>query len=99
MVIPASSLEYLSVTVTASPADVVLTGTTPRFAFLLTTSRSNPVSGDWVDGEWDGDNTARILIGPSGDRTLTRGSWNVWVSINPPNDELVVRNAGLLNVT
>lgn len=99
MVIPASSLEYLSVTVTASPADVVLTGTAPRFAFLPDASRSNPVNADWVDGEWDGDSTARVLIGPAGDRTLTPGRWGVWVRIDPPNDEVVVRKAGMLTVT
>ncbi|MFD7093381.1 hypothetical protein [Streptomyces xanthophaeus] len=98
MVIPASSLEYLSVTVTTSPAGVVLTGTAPKFAFLPDTNRANPGSGDWLDGEWDG-TAARILIGPTGETALTRGDWHVWVKIDPPNDELVVRRAGTLTVT
>ncbi|MEU7032718.1 hypothetical protein ABZ958_03405 [Streptomyces sp. NPDC046237] len=99
MVIPASSLEYLRVTVTTSPDGIVLAGAAPRFAFLPDANQANPGAGDWVDGEWDGDSTARILIGPAGDRTLTPGYWNVWVRIDPPNDEVVVRKAGTLTVT
>ncbi|WP_329114468.1 hypothetical protein [Streptomyces sp. NBC_01353] len=99
MVIPASSLEYLSVTVTASPEGADLTGTAPRFAFLPDANRSNPEPEDWIVGEWDGDTTARVLVGPAGDSTLTRGSWHVWVSIDPSNDEHVVRKAGTLIVT
>lgn len=99
MVIPASSLEYVNVTISVSPAGVVLTGTAPKFAFLPDTNRGNPVTADWLTGEWD-DDTARILVGPtSGETSLTRGDWHVWVRIDPPNDELVVRKAGTLTVT
>ncbi|MGP3684141.1 hypothetical protein ACTVZO_05405 [Streptomyces sp. IBSNAI002] len=98
MVIPASSLEYLSVDVTASPAGVDLSGTPPEFAILPDTNRANPSSGDWLTGEWD-DTTARILIGPAGGETaLSRGDWHVWIRIDPPNDELIVRRAGTLTV-
>lgn len=100
MVIPSSSLEYVNVTVTASPAGVVLTGTAPRFAFLPDTNRGNPITADWLTGEWDGTATARILIGPTGGAvTLSRGDWHVWVRIDPPNDELVVKRSGTLRVT
>lgn len=100
MVIPASSLEYVSVTISTSPAGVVLTGTAPRFAFLPDTNRANPVTADWLTGEWDGTTTARILIGPTGGAaTLSRGKWHVWLRIDPPNDELVVRLTGTLRVT
>ncbi|MGW9371180.1 hypothetical protein ACWGVR_14355 [Streptomyces xanthophaeus] len=98
MLIPATSQEYLSVTITTAPAGVDLSAVNPRFAFLPDTNRANPASGDWLDGEWD-DDTARILIGPTGVATLTRGDWHVWVKIDPPNDELVVRKAGTLTVT
>lgn len=98
-VIPASSTEYLSISVTTSPAGVDLTGSTPSFAFLPDANRSNPVTADWLDGGWD-DDTARILVGPEGgERALTRGDWHVWVKIDPPNGELVVRKAGTLTVT
>ncbi len=100
MVIPASSTEYIAVTVTTSPAGVGLTDNPPQFAFLPETSRGNPAPGGWLTGQWDGAVTARILVGPSGGTTaLTRGDWHVWIKIDPPNDELVVRNTGTLHVT
>lgn len=99
MVIPASSTEYVTVTVTTQPAGVDLTGTPSRFAFLPDTRRSNPTAADWLTGEWDDADTARILVGPAGETSLTRGSWHVWIEIDPPNDELVVRRAGTLTVT
>jgi hypothetical protein len=98
VVIPASSTEYLSVPVTAQPAGVDLTGTPPRFAFLPETRRGNPTAADWLTGEWD-DDTARILVGPDATATLTRGTWHVWIEIDPPNDELVIRRAGELRIT
>lgn len=99
MVIPASSLEYVNVTVSTAPAGVVLTGTAPQFAFLPDTNRGNPVTADWLTGEWEDSDTARILVGPTGGETsLTRGDWHVWVKIDPPNDEIVVRRAGTLTV-
>jgi hypothetical protein len=94
--IPATSTEYLSVSVTASPVGVSVTGTAPQWAFLPATNRGNPET--WLTGEWDS-STARILIGPDGETTLTRGDWYVWVRLDPPNDELVVRRAGTLSVT
>ncbi|MFF4847988.1 hypothetical protein [Streptomyces sp. NPDC001194] len=99
MVIPASSLEYVSVAVTTAPAGIDLTGTAPQFAFLPAANRANPSSGQWVNGQWDGSSTARVLVGPDGAATLTRGDWHVWIKIDPPNDELIVRRAGTLTVT
>ncbi|MFD0353499.1 hypothetical protein ACFVHW_07080 [Streptomyces sp. NPDC127110] len=99
MVIPASSREYVNVTVTAAPTGTVLTGTAPRFAFLPDTNRGNPGTGDWLTGEWDGSATARVLVGPGGTTTLTRGDWHVWVNIDPPSTENVVRRAGTLTIT
>lgn len=97
-VIPASSTEYVSVAITTSPAGLDLTATEPSWAFLPATDRGNPEAGDWLTGLWDGD-TARILVGPDGATTLTRGDWHVWLRVDPPNNELVVRRAGLLSVT
>lgn len=99
MVIPASSLEYVNVSVGTSPAGVVLTSSPPKFAFLPDANRANPVTADWLTGEWDGTATARILIGPTGAATLSRGDWHVWVRIDPPNAELVVRRSGTVTVT
>lgn len=97
MVIPESSTEYLSITVTATPAEADL-GTTPQFAFLPIVNRGNPEASDWLAGEWDGDTTARILVGPDGDITLTPGDWRIWVRIDPPGEEDVVRLSGIVTV-
>ncbi|MFD9306121.1 hypothetical protein ACFWCB_26290 [Streptomyces sp. NPDC060048] len=99
VVIPGSSTEYLNVTVVSLPAGFDLTGTPPQFQFLPDTNRSNPTLGEWLDGEWDGATTARILIGSMAPALLSRGDWHVWVRIDPPNDELVVRRAGTLTIT
>ncbi|WP_328739890.1 hypothetical protein OHA91_22840 [Streptomyces erythrochromogenes] len=99
MLIPASSTEYVTVTVTAQPAGVDLTGAAPRFAFLPDARRGNPTAADWLTGEWDDADTARILVGPDGASSLTRGAWHVWIEIDPPNDELIVRQAGTLTIT
>ncbi|MGW7435697.1 hypothetical protein [Streptomyces sp. NPDC054849] len=100
MLIPATSTEYISVTITASPAGVDLTGTPPQFQFLAETNRGNPALADWLTGEWEDSDTARILVGPTGGETsLTRGDWHVWVRIDPPNDELIIRRSGTLTVT
>jgi hypothetical protein len=99
MLIPATSTEYLTVTVTTQPAGVDLTGTAPRFALLPETRRGNPTASDWHTGQWDDTDTARILVGPDGETSLTRGTWHVWIEIDPPNDELVVRRAGSLTIT
>lgn len=97
MVIPASSTEYVSVSVTATPAGAEL-GATPQFAFLPVTDRGNPADGDWLAGEWDDDATARILVGPDGATTLTPGDWRIWIRIDPLSDEDVVRLSGIVTV-
>lgn len=99
MVIPAGSKEYVHVTATATPAGTVLTGTLPRFAFLPASNRSNPGVSDWLTGEWDGASVARILVGPGGAITLTPGDWHVWINIDPPSVENVIRKAGYLSAT
>lgn len=95
MVIPESSTEYLHVTVASTPpVDLP----PPRFAFLPHSTRTNPSLGNWHDGEWDGQ-TARILIGPEGGIVLASGVWKVWIRLDPPNNELVIRNTGALVIT
>jgi hypothetical protein len=77
------SLDYdrWAVTASADPtADVV------QFAYLASGS-GDPTASDWVAGSWEaaalstGEWVARILIGPSGSVTLTRGTWDVWIKI------------------
>ncbi|MFJ9012331.1 hypothetical protein [Streptomyces canus] len=99
MVIPATSTEFVHVTVTA-PAGVDLTGTTPKLAILPVTNRANPQAGDWKSGEWASATEARILVGPDGGTlTLTRGDYRVYVSVDPPGSENIVRLSGYLGIT
>jgi hypothetical protein len=98
VLIPASSTEYVHVPVTA-PAGVDITGSPPKLAILPVTNRSNPETGDWHTGDWDG-TEARLLVGPDGGAvTLTAGDYRVYVSFDPPGSELIVRLAGYLGVT
>lgn len=98
MLIPASSTEYVHVPVTA-PAGVDITGSPPKLAILPVTNRANPETGDWHTGDWD-DTEARLLVGPDGGAlTLTAGDYRVYVSVDPPGSELIVRLAGYLSVS
>ncbi|KIZ16844.1 hypothetical protein [Streptomyces natalensis] len=99
MVIPASSTEYLHITVTA-PAGVDLTATTPRIAILSMSNRNNPSTVDWHIGDWASPTEARLLIGPDGGAlTLTPGDYHVWVSVDPAGSENIVRLSGYLGIT
>ena len=99
MVIPASSTEYLHVPVTA-PAGVDITGSPPKIAILPVHIRANPVSEDWQTGQWTEGTTARLLIGPDGGAvTLTPGLYQVYVAVDPPGAENIVRIAGYLSIS
>ncbi|MGR4880607.1 hypothetical protein ACIPUC_14400 [Streptomyces sp. LARHCF249] len=50
MGIAASSLDYVNVAIATTPAS--LSGTPPQCAFLPDTNLANPISGDWLAGEW-----------------------------------------------
>jgi hypothetical protein len=99
VLIPATSTEYLHVPVTA-PAGVDITGTPPRLAILPARDRDNPLPEDWLTGEWTSGPVARLLIGPGGGAiTLTPGDYRVWVSVDPPGSENIVRMAGDLSIS
>lgn len=99
MVIPASSTEYMHIPVTP-PTGVDLTGTLPKIAILPLSNRNNPTVADWHIGEWATTTEARLLIGPDGGAlTLTPGDYKVWIGIDPPGSEDIVRLSGYLNVT
>jgi len=95
VVIPASSTEYLHVPVTA-PAGTDLTDAPVRIAVV--SHRSNPAADEWQIAEWAA-GEARILIGPDTDITLDPGDYRVWINIDPPGSENVVRKAGILSVS
>lgn len=99
MVIPATSTEYIHIPVTA-PAGVDLTTTIPKIAILPSSTRTNPSPTDWHDGDWASAAEARLLIGPDGGAvTLTTGDYRVWISIDPPGSENIVRLSGYLGIT
>lgn len=95
MVIPASSTEYLHVPVTLPSG--VDTGSTPvRIAVVA--HRADPADSEWHDAAWV-DGAARILIGPDSALGLAAGDYRVWINLDPPGVENVVRKAGILSVT
>lgn len=99
MVIPASSTEYVHIPVTPPPG-VDLTGTLPKIAILPVANRSNPGVADWHVGEWATATEARLLVGPDGGAlTLGIGDYRVWVSVDPPGSESIVRLSGYLGAT
>lgn len=96
MLIPASSTEYLHIPVTG-PTSVDLDGSPVRIAAVA--HGDNPAATEWQTAEWAG-SEARLLIGPDGGvLTLTRGTYRVWVAVDPPGAENLVRLAGTLTIT
>jgi hypothetical protein len=95
VLIPASSTEYLHVPVTA-PSGTDLTGMSVRIAVV--SHRADPADGEWQDADW-ADGAARILVGPDSGLVLATGDYRVWINIDPPGAENVVRKAGILSVT
>ncbi|MET8080013.1 hypothetical protein [Streptomyces sp. NPDC005303] len=95
MVIPASSTEYLHIPVTL-PAGVDSGATPVRVA--LVTHRNNPADDEWHDAAWSGGDV-RILVGPGTSLALAAGDYRVWINLDPPGSEDVVRKAGILTIT
>ncbi len=93
--IPASSTEYLHVPVTA-PAGTDLASIPVQVAVV--SHRSNPAADEWQPAEW-ASGEARLLIGPDTGITLAPGDYRVWINIDPPGSENVVRKAGILSVS
>lgn len=99
VLIPSTSTEFLHVPV-SGPAGVDLTGTAPKIAILPGSTHTNPEAGDWKTGDWTDDGEARLLIGPDGGAvTLAPGDYRVWVTIDPPGSEKIVRLSGYLGIT
>ncbi|MGW9401468.1 hypothetical protein [Streptomyces sp. NPDC055642] len=95
MLIPATSTEYLHIPVTA-PDDIDLNTAPVQIAVVA--HGDNPGSDEWQTAEW-ADSQARLLIGPdSGTLTLTRGTYRVWINVDPPGAENIVRLTGTLNI-
>lgn len=95
-VIPAASTEYLHVPVTATPAGTSLTGVPVKMAVVA--HRTSPAVDEWRTASWT-DGTARILIGPGSDLLLAAGDYRVWIAIDLPGAEHVIRQSGILTVT
>jgi len=96
MLIPATSTEYLHIPVTP-PDGTDLTGSPVQIAVIA--HGDNPSGDEWHTAEW-ADSQARLLIGPdSGALTLTRGTYRVWINVDPPGAENLVRLSGTLNIT
>ncbi|RSM73434.1 hypothetical protein DMH04_41215 [Kibdelosporangium aridum] len=83
------SKEYLLISVTASE-DV----TSDPVAFAFAAPSVDP--SVWTSGDWVG-TQARILVGPGGAVTLTKGTWDVWLKITD-SPEIPVRKVDQLVV-
>jgi hypothetical protein len=69
----------------------------PTFAFLAASSDANPVTEDWLTGEWL-TGWARVLVGPNGGTvSLEAGTYSVWISFAAGLETPVYR-AGELTV-
>ncbi len=75
--IPAASVEYLKVPISAYPAGVALDDLPVELAVVP--DGQTPTGGDWETGLWIDDNAA-VLIGTGG-LVLTPGTYDVWVRI------------------
>ncbi|MER5875470.1 hypothetical protein ABT119_06015 [Streptomyces sp. NPDC001910] len=95
MVIPSASTEFLHVPVTA-PAGTDLTGMPVRIAIVA--HRADPDDSEWQDAAWVA-GVARLLVGPGSDTVLEPGDYRVWINVDPPGAESIVRKAGVLSVT
>jgi hypothetical protein len=95
VLIPASSTEYLHIPVTL-PEGVDTASIPVRVAVV--THRANPADTEWHPAAWDG-SEVRILIGPGTDTVLAAGDYRVWINLDPPGVENVVRLSGILTVT
>ncbi|MFD4547272.1 hypothetical protein [Streptomyces sp. NPDC058466] len=94
MLIPASSTEYLHIPVTA-PAGVDLTTASVRIAVVA--HRTDPADSEWHNADWVG-SEARILVGPTSGLVLAAGDYRVWINLDPPGAESIVRKSGVLSV-
>ncbi|WP_333757876.1 hypothetical protein [Streptomyces sp. ISBFB 2968] len=96
MVIPASSTEYVHVPVTA-PTGTDLASSPVKIAIVA--HGDNPTGTEWQTAEWV-DGVARLLVGPDGGAlTLTRSTYRVWITFDPPGAENLVRLAGSLTIS
>ncbi|WP_406418403.1 hypothetical protein [Streptomyces sp. NBC_01614] len=98
MEIAATSTEYVRITAVSKAAGSTITpAAPPKFAFLPASATDNPVTEDWLTGEWAAPH-ARILVGPDdGVVTLTAGEYRVWLSWSAGTETPVYR-AGTLTV-
>jgi hypothetical protein len=93
--IPAISTEYLHIPVTL-PTGVDTASTPVRVAVVA--HRADPADSEWHAADWVG-GEARILVGPSSGLVLTAGDYRVWINLDPPGAESIVRKSGVLSVT
>lgn len=96
MEIAATSTEYMRVTAVSKAAGSTVTpAAPPKFAFLPSSSTDNPVTEDWLTGEWAAPH-ARILIGPGGGAvTLAPGEYMVWLTWAVGSETPVHRSGSL----
>lgn len=93
--IPATSTEYLHIPVTLPPG--VDSASTP-VRVAVVSHRADPADSEWHAADWSGTD-ARILVGPDSSLELAAGDYRVWINLDPPGVEDIVRKAGILTIT
>jgi len=102
-VLNAISLEYIKVPVNVKKNGVYVDPTTSLVNMAFLSSRTAvPDTGDWKSASWE-DGLGhkyyiRCLVGPSGDATLSAGTYWVWIKIQDA-PEAPVRQVGSIKIT
>jgi hypothetical protein len=78
------------------------TTATVSAAFLADVD-DEPTAGDWVMATWEtsgsnGTHYANCLIGPGGTKTLTDGTWHVWIRIQHDTQD-IQRPCGTIRIS
>jgi len=94
--LPATSLQYVGVPVTAKKSGLLQNPTTDPVVMAFMPSGKDPASADWQAATWMTDATGTLpvyyaicLVGPGGTIALGVGTYDVWVKVTD-NPEIVV---------
>jgi hypothetical protein len=94
------STEYVSIGVSFTVANNAIDPTGDDVSFAFCAPGVEPASGDWHAGSWAEGGPpylAQFLVGPSGQVTLTAGTWEVWIKVQD-TPEVPVKHAATLTI-
>jgi hypothetical protein len=95
------SEQFIVVPVTLARSGAPYDPTADAVSFAFTAPGKQPVSTDWVNGQWEttprGTYNAKCLVGPTGAIALPVGTYLIWVRVTD-NPEVPVRQVDTLVV-